>query len=50
MNSEAINFIKQEASNLLFYCSDVDNTAIELEDLWDILEEAKDYYETETNN
>ena len=44
---EAIDFIKQNAA---FYCSDVDTTAIELDDLWDILEEAKDYYEPETND
>ena len=47
---EAIDFIKQNTVALSFYCSDVDNTAIELDDLRDILEEAKDYYEPKTND
>lgn len=39
MTDELLTYIKIKALNASFYCSDIDNNAINIDDLWDILED-----------
>jgi len=43
MNDNLISNIKEKVWEFSFYCSDIDNNAIDLDTLWEIVEQ-------ETNN